>query len=96
MKPSSPPNDKCPLKDEGAKCDLQCKYNFFDSEELTIDAYELKCLNCGWRETIGYRSDEMEDEPDDTNTKQCPFCNSCDLPTGMNPCAAKDDSSTDA
>ena len=65
-------------------CPLQCKYNFFESEELTIHTYELKCLDCGWRDTIGYRSDEPDDVP--PNPEKCPFCEQCKLPTGINPC----------
>ncbi len=87
MKPSKPPGGKCPLDSDGDACQIQCKYNYFQTDELTIDAYELKCLNCGWRETIGYRSDELADEPDDLNTKQCPFCNECDLKPGIDPCS---------
>lgn len=94
VRPSKPPKDKCPLKNEDATCQLQCKYNFFESDELTIDAYELKCLNCGWRETIGYRSDEMEDEAEEVNTKQCPFCELCDLAAGTNACDAKTSSAS--
>ena len=83
LKPAKPDASQCPNDLDG--CDLQCKYNFFESEELTIHAYELKCLNCGWRETIGYRSDEA-DETDQTNPRQCPFCDACDLNPGRNPC----------
>ena len=66
---------------------MTCKYNFFESEEFTIDAYELKCLDCGWRDTIAYRSDELEDgdEP-----KTCPFCELSDLCTGKNPCESNE------
>jgi len=90
MRPNTPPNDKCPHQGE-ATCQLVCKYNHFESDDLTIDAYELKCLNCGWRDTIGYRSDEMDDEPDDVNVKQCPFCELTDLCAGKNPCQANPD-----
>ncbi|MCH2180140.1 MAG: hypothetical protein MK106_15190 [Mariniblastus sp.] len=83
MRPLQPAASKCPNNLEG--CDLQCKYNYFQSEDLTINAYELKCLNCGWRETIGFRSDELEEE-DKTDPKQCPFCDECDLKPGVNPC----------
>ena len=85
LRPLKPDARQCP--NELVGCDLKCKYNFFESEDLTIHAYELKCLNCGWRETIGYRSDELdEDEP--VNVKQCPFCSRCDLAQGHNPCDA--------
>ena len=85
MRPKTPPNEKCPQLGK-TTCQLVCKYNYFESDDLTINAYELKCLNCGWRDTIGYRSDEMDDEPDDVNIKQCPFCKLSDLCTGKNPC----------
>lgn len=65
-------------------CPLQCKFNFFESEELKIHTFELKCLDCGWRDTIGYRSDDEEDQPEDPT--QCPFCERCSLTTGKNPC----------
>ena len=87
MRPTAPPDDKCPHLGE-AVCELVCKYNHFESDDLTIDAYELKCLNCGWRDTTGYRSDEMDDEPD-VNVKQCPFCKLNDLCAGKNPCQSQ-------
>ena len=83
LRPLKPDARQCP--NELVGCDLKCKYNFFESEDLTIHAYELKCLNCGWRETIGFRSDE-EEEDDETNPRECPFCNACDLKPGRNPC----------
>lgn len=87
-RPSKPPPGKCPndKPEEGLhreSCPLQCKYNFFESDDLTIHTYELKCLDCGWRDTIGYRSDDDEPQP---NPSECPFCQNCDLATGKNPC----------
>jgi len=86
LRPLRPESSKCPNDLQG--CELQCKYNFFESDDLTINAYELKCLNCGWRETIGYRSDELDedDEDEESNPKQCPFCDACNLMPGRNPC----------
>ncbi|MEL7499467.1 MAG: hypothetical protein AAFN77_17820 [Planctomycetota bacterium] len=90
MRPQVPPNDKCPQGSKDA-CPLTCKYNHFESDEFTIDAWELKCLDCGWRETIGYRSDELDEEEldDDFDPKRCPFCKLCDLAPGKSPCEGK-------
>jgi hypothetical protein len=87
MKPAVPPDGKCP-QGRIDQCPLVCKYNHFESEEFTIDAYELKCLDCGWRDTIGYRSDELDEDelPDDFDPRQCPFCQQCNLPVGKDPC----------
>jgi hypothetical protein len=84
VKPLTPPNGKC-LQGGRSECPLVCKYNHFEGDDLTIDAWELKCMDCGWRDTVGYRSDEMDDEQD-INPKQCPFCQKTDLPTGQRPC----------
>lgn len=86
MLPDKPPGNQCPRDATQTKCELQCKYNHFESGDLVIDAWELKCLDCGWRETIGFRSDEMEDE-DDICPTQCPYCLKADLPAGINPCS---------
>lgn len=83
VKPLTPPNGKC-MQGDRDECPLVCKYNHFESEDLTIDAWELKCMDCGWRDTVGFRSDEMED--DDVNPKQCPFCLKADMPPGQRPC----------
>lgn len=87
IRPAMPPNSKCPNAETRKACPLICKYNFFESEdeEFTIHAWELKCTDCGWRDTIGYRSDEM-DEDDQVDPKQCPFCHQCGLSPGKNPC----------
>jgi len=86
---SLPPTGTCKQDPQRESCPLVCKYNHFKSEDedLTIDCYELKCLDCGWRETIGHRSDEPDpDAPADFDPKVCPFCNLKDLATGKNPC----------
>lgn len=85
-KPIKPPNNQCPNDGERDSCALQCKYNYFEADELQINSWELKCLDCGWRSTIGYRNDEEDDEDIPENPKQCPFCQLCDLPTGIDPC----------
>lgn len=87
MKPATPPSGKCPQAPR-EQCPLVCKYNHFESDDLTIDAWELKCLDCGWRETIAYRSDELDpaETGPDFNPRQCPFCHRCDLAPGKEPC----------
>lgn len=87
MRPKTPPDGKC-MQGGRDSCPLVCKYNHFESEDLTIDAWELKCMDCGWRDTVGYRSDEMEDEDDDVDVKVCPFCKKDGLCPGKNPCQA--------
>ena len=84
MRPQSPPSGKCPH--EKTECNLVCKYNFFEADDLTIDSYELKCLDCGYRETIAYRSDDSELDLDECDPKRCPFCKIEDLSPGPNPC----------
>ena len=85
VRPAKPANSKCPHDDQRDQCNLVCKYNHFEADDLTIDSWELKCLDCGLRQTIAYRSDEEdEDQPD--NPKECPFCKLCDLAPGQNPC----------
>ena len=68
-RPAKPPPGKCPNDSDGSResCPMQCKYNFFESEDLTIHTYELKCLDCGWRDTVGYRSDEDDENEVDEN-----------------------------
>lgn len=51
-----------------------CSYNHFQSEDLTIDSWEHKCLDCGFRETEAFRSDAEEPIPDDLDVKVCPYC----------------------
>ncbi|MEM7457603.1 MAG: hypothetical protein AAF456_24955 [Planctomycetota bacterium] len=84
--PAKPPGGKCPKDSERESCPLECKYNFFESEDLTIHAWELKCSNCGWRDTIGFRSDEEEDD-EEADPSACPFCDACDMKPGKNPCS---------
>ena len=85
MRPQKPPRNLCPEDDSRTECNLQCKYNHFEADELVIDSWELKCLDCGFRETIAYRTDEP-DSLGDENPLECPFCHLCDLSAGMNPC----------
>ncbi len=55
-----PPAGECKQDPDRKECPLVCKYNHYESEEddMTIDAWELKCLECGWCDTVGHRSDE--------------------------------------
>ncbi len=85
MRPLQPPNGQCPQASGRDQCNLTCKYNYFAADDLVINSWELKCLDCGLRQTIAYRTDE-EDEPPPENPKQCPFCQLCDLTPGRNPC----------
>ncbi len=54
--------------------DLACAYNHFESNELTIDCWEHKCPNCGFRETTAFRSDEEDAKPEDVDPHICPYC----------------------
>jgi hypothetical protein len=86
MRPARPASGKCPQPELRDACNLACKYNFFSAGELTIHSWELRCLDCGLRETVAYRSDETDEEPP-ANPACCPFCHACDLKPGMNPCS---------
>ena len=86
-RPRTPPDNKCPMA--RADCNLQCKYNRFAADELEIHAWELKCLDCGYRQTIAYRSDDEDIEDVDWASGQqetCPFCQRSELSPGINPC----------
>jgi hypothetical protein len=84
MRPKKPPRDQCPDGDR-QDCPLHCRFNHFEADDLQIWAWELRCLECSYRETIGFRSDE-EEHWEGINPKQCPFCEACDLAAGRNPC----------
>ena len=59
------------------KCDgndLACAYNHFESKELTIDSWEHKCPDYGFRETTAFRSDEEDAKPDGVDSHICPYC----------------------
>ena len=86
MRPLKPPAGKCPHDAERDSCNLVCKYNHFEADDLTIDSWELKCLDCGYRETIAYRTDEPESLEDCDNPEVCPFCALTGLTPGRNPC----------
>ncbi len=71
---------------------MHCKYNHFDNGRgLVIDSWELRCLDCGLRDTIGFRSDDEDDgETKAVAPTRCPFCDLDGLCSGVNPCQAKD------
>ncbi len=85
-RPKKITGNRCPYDQERDSCPMQCKYNHFENADgLVIDAWDLKCLDCGLRDTIAFRSDEME-EADACNPQQCPFCQQTNLTKGVNPC----------
>jgi hypothetical protein len=84
MRPPNPPDGKCPSQKE--QCKLICKYNHFEADDLTIDSWELKCLDCGYRNTIAYRSDDSDLDLENCDPQRCPFCKLTGLSTGQNPC----------
>ena len=79
-----PPDGKCPHGK--TQCNLVCKYNFFEADDLTINSWELKCLDCGFRETIAYRSDDSDLDLENLDPEVCPFCKLSELKPGQNPC----------
>ena len=89
VRPTRPTTRACPQAERQTDCPLVCKYNHFEADDLVIDSWELKCLDCGLRETIAFRSDEPADEEpgsEPVEPKRCPFCKRSDLPPGRNPC----------
>ncbi|MCA9163759.1 MAG: hypothetical protein KDA59_01570 [Planctomycetales bacterium] len=53
---------------------VTCKHNHFEAGELTIDSWEHKCPDCGWRATTAYRSDDEDAPAADLNPRICPYC----------------------
>lgn len=83
-RPATPPQGKCP---QGrSTCPLQCKYNRFAAADLEIHSWELKCLDCGYRQTVAYRSDDEDIDWATRGQEVCPFCRGADLTPGINPC----------
>ena len=74
----------CPQGDGFRDCTLRCKYNRFEQGELRIDSWELKCLDCGLRQTVAYRSDDEEPPTDAPDV--CPFCTLCASGAGTQLC----------
>ena len=83
-RPPKPAGGACPQQRE--QCALQCKYNYFQADDLEIHSWELKCLDCGFRQTIGFRSDEEDVDWSSGKQKICPFCQATDMTPGKNPC----------
>jgi len=61
----------CPKCNEN---DLTCTYNHFEKADLTIDAWEHKCPDCGFRETTAFRSDERGLKEETVDPFVCPYC----------------------
>ncbi len=61
----------CPKCNGG---NFACSYNHFEDDDLTIDSWEHKCPDCGFRETKAFRSDAEESIPDDLDVTVCPYC----------------------
>ena len=74
----------CPHGESHTSCRITCKYNRFESGDLRIDSWELKCLDCGLRRTVAIRSDE--DPEEGVRPEQCPFCQLCAAAPGRNLC----------
>ncbi len=84
QRPRTPPDGKCPLDRDA--CNLQCKYNHFAADDLEIHSWELKCVDCGYRQTIAYRNDEEDVDWSSQAPATCPFCQRTGLAPGINPC----------
>jgi hypothetical protein len=56
------------------QAELVCSYNYFERDSLTIESWEHKCANCGFRETKAYRSDQPPPDGESVDPKLCPFC----------------------
>ena len=52
----------------------KCKYNHFEQDGLTIDAWDVSCTNCGKRETRAFRSDDEEIDFSTFDPTVCPYC----------------------
>ena len=87
MPPLKPPRDQCPIVDGREMCPLHCRFNRFTREDLSIWSWELRCVDCGYRETIAYRSDD--EEPLETDPEICPFCLVDGWEPGRDVCAEK-------
>ena len=87
MPPLKPPRDQCQIDDGREACPLQCRFNRFARDDLAIWSWELRCTDCGYRETVAYRSDD--EEPLDSDPEICPFCLVDGWQPGRNPCTEK-------
>jgi DNA-directed RNA polymerase subunit RPC12/RpoP len=52
---------------------LNCSYNLFEKDALTIHSWEHRCADCGHRVTQAFRSDQTAAEATSDPTV-CPFC----------------------
>lgn len=86
MHPGRPSIKQCPNGEEYRDCKLRCKYHTFDDGELQIYSWELRCLDCGFRNTIAYRSDDEDFDPAATPPAVCPFCELTAEGPGKNIC----------
>lgn len=78
--------DACPHGEDHRDCKITCKYNRFESGDLRIDSWEVKCLDCGLRKTIAMRSDEPDE--DQRPPEVCPFCDFCATSAGKDLCTS--------
>lgn len=93
--PGRPAITECPHGEAYAACTLRCKYNLFEQDDLRIDSWELKCLDCGLRKTIAVRSDDEDDAAGEAGAgaqaprpvNQCPFCGLTAACAGRDLCA---------
>ena len=53
---------------------LACTYNHFEQSDLTINSWEHKCPDCGFRDTKAFRSDDEDPIPDGVEPTVCPYC----------------------
>lgn len=51
-----------------------CSYNQFVRAELTINSWEHRCTDCGFRATKAYRSDQPQPDGAAVDPTECPFC----------------------
>jgi len=86
MIPEKLPSGRCGQDAPRAVCPLRCKTNRFAGGDLTIDTWEIRCLDCGLRETVAYRSDDPDAAPIGGDPRVCPFCRVRQEGTGISPC----------
>jgi len=90
MHPGLPAVKTCPQGESFFDCNLRCKYNRFEKDELRIDSWELRCLDCGYRDTIAFRSDDSDLNLDEVDPAKCPFCGLAGAASGRDPCVGSE------
>jgi hypothetical protein len=60
----------CPKCVSGA---VTCLHNHFETATRTIDSWEHRCGDCGYRVTQAFRTDDSDFDPT-INPRVCPFC----------------------